>query len=181
MTTRNRPLHLRFLRGERVWFRLCRNGYMQEFLLFSRRLQTTSSVLAGFTFSRFWVNQFKALSNVSSTLSFSISKFWGVSESRNWTSSANITCFSSFQAFPPQNQNFQKQNVRLITMADEYVYKISSRDLQKWLSYDINLLKQALFMSFWDYRDFPNCIFYRFWRFKKCYRVIFRVPCENLT
>ena len=31
------------------------------------------------------------------------------------------------------------------------------------------------------YRDFPNFLFDRFWRCKRCLRVIFRVLCENLT
>ena len=36
-------------------------------------------------------------------------------------------------------------------MADEYVYKISSRYLKKWLSYDIkHVKKQSLFTSFQD-------------------------------
>ena len=45
-------------------------------------------------------------------------------------------------------------------MADEYVYKISSRYLKKWLSYDIKHVKTGTFyvISGLD-RDFPNCIF----------------------
>ena len=35
-------------------------------------------------------------------------------------------------------------------MADEYVYTISSRYLQKWLRYDIKCQKQTLFTSFPD-------------------------------
>ena len=42
--------------------------------------------------------------------------------------------------------------------------------------------KQSLSTSFRDFTDiFRIFFFYRFWRFKKCFRVIFRVPCENLT
>ena len=45
-------------------------------------------------------------------------------------------------------------------MSHEYVYKISSRYLQKWLRYDIkHVKKQALFTSFRDYRHFPNFYF----------------------
>ena len=37
-------------------------------------------------------------------------------------------------------------------MADEYVHKMSSRYLQKWLRYDIkHVKKQALFASFRDF------------------------------
>ena len=37
-------------------------------------------------------------------------------------------------------------------MADKYVHKISSRNLQKWLSYDIkHVKKQALFTLFRDF------------------------------
>ena len=69
-----------------------------------------------------------------------------------------------------------------MTTANEYMYKISSRYLQKWLSYDIKHVKNSHFSRhFGLYRDFPNFIFERFWRFKKCVRVMFRVLCEKLT
>ena len=39
-----------------------------------------------------------------------------------------------------------------------------------------------LFTSFRDFTDIFLILFFgRFWRFKKCFRVIFRVLCENLT
>ena len=42
--------------------------------------------------------------------------------------------------------------------------------------------KQALFTSFRDFTVIFLILFFdRFWRFKKCLRVIFRVLCENLT
>ena len=42
--------------------------------------------------------------------------------------------------------------------------------------------KQALFTSFRDFTEIFLILFFdRFWRFKKCFRAIFRVPCENLT
>ena len=49
-------------------------------------------------------------------------------------------------------------------MADEYVYKISSRYLQKWLRYDIKHVKSRHFSRhFVLYRDFSE--FYFFDRF----------------
>ena len=36
-------------------------------------------------------------------------------------------------------------------MANEYVYKISSRYLQKWLKYDTKHVKKTLFTSFRDF------------------------------
>ena len=45
-------------------------------------------------------------------------------------------------------------------MADEYVYTISSRYLQKWLRYDIKHVKTVTFHVISGlYRDFPNFIF----------------------
>ena len=42
--------------------------------------------------------------------------------------------------------------------------------------------KQALFTSLRDLTVIFRILFFaRFWRFKKCFRVIFRVLCENLT
>ena len=60
-------------------------------------------------------------------------------------------------------------------MSHEYVYKISSRYLQKWLRYNIkHVKKQALFTSFRDFTVIFRILFFdRFWRFKKCFRVIF--------
>ena len=68
-------------------------------------------------------------------------------------------------------------------MADEYVYNISSRYLQKWAEiWYKTCQKQALFTSVRDFTVIFRILFFdRFWCFKKCYRVIFRVLCENLT
>ena len=42
--------------------------------------------------------------------------------------------------------------------------------------------KQALFTSFRDFTEIFLILFFdRYWRFKKCVRVIFRVLCVNLT
>ena len=66
-------------------------------------------------------------------------------------------------------------------MADEYVYKISSRYLHTWLRYDMKHVKNRHFhvISGLD-RDFPNCIFLPILMLQKLFRVIFRVLCENL-
>ena len=47
-------------------------------------------------------------------------------------------------------------------MANDYVHKMSSRYLQKWLRYDIKHVKNRHFhvISGLDYRDFPNFIFW---------------------
>ena len=46
-------------------------------------------------------------------------------------------------------------------MADEYVYKISSRYLQKWLRYGIkHVKKQALFTSFRDFTVIFRILFF---------------------
>ena len=46
-------------------------------------------------------------------------------------------------------------------MADEYLYKISSRYIQKWLRYDIKDVKTGTFHVISGlYRDFPN---FPFW------------------
>ena len=61
-------------------------------------------------------------------------------------------------------------------MADEYVYKISSRYLQKWLSYDIKHVENNQICPFSLFLFFD-----RFWFFKKCFWVIFRVLCEKFA
>ena len=48
----------------------------------------------------------------------------------------------------------------LRAIADEYVYTISSRYLQKWLRYDIKYVKNRHFHVISGlYRDFPHFIF----------------------
>ena len=45
-------------------------------------------------------------------------------------------------------------------MADEYVYKMSSRYLQKWLRYDIEHFKNRNFSRhFWTLPQFPEFYF----------------------
>ena len=60
-------------------------------------------------------------------------------------------------------------------MTDKYLYKISSRYLQKWLRYDIKHVKNRHFSRL--FRDFTVIsrilLSNRFWRFITCFRVIF--------
>ena len=57
-----------------------------------------------------------------------------------------------------------------MAMADEYVYKISSRYLQKWLSYDIKHVEKnqicpfSLFLFLTDF-DFSKSVFGSFFVF----------------
>ena len=52
--------------------------------------------------------------------------------------------------------------------------KISSRYLQKWLRYYIKHVKKSLFTSFRDFTVISRIFFFgRFWRWKRCLRVIF--------
>ena len=59
-------------------------------------------------------------------------------------------------------------------MADKYVYNISRRYLQKWLRYDTKHVKNRHFSRpLGPYRDFPNFIFDRFWRFDRiCMKLV---------
>ena len=86
------------------------------------------------------------------------------------------------QNFPPQNQNFQKtvQNVRgqwLMNTCTKIQFDIFKNGWDM-----IKGQKQALFTLFRDFTVIFGILFCdRFWDFKKCFRVIFRVLCENLT
>ena len=58
-----------------------------------------------------------------------------------------------------------------MAMADAYVYKISSRYLQKWLSYDIKHVENnqicpfSLFLFFWQILIFSKSVFGLFFVF----------------
>ena len=91
--------------------------------------------------------------------------------------------FFLFQNFPPQNQNFQKSDNMLEGngwwICVQNFKSISSKMAEIWHK---TCQKQALFTSFRDFTViFRISFFDRFWCFKKCFRVIFRVLCENLT
>ena len=70
-------------------------------------------------------------------------------------------------------------------MSHEYVYKISSQYLQKWLRYNIiyhkTCQKQALITSFRDFTVIFRILFLTDFDASKVFRFIFRVLCENLT
>ena len=51
-----------------------------------------------------------------------------------------------------------------MAMADKYVYKVSSRYLQKWLSYDIKHVKKGTFHVIWELFAIFLILFY-FYRF----------------
>ena len=69
-----------------------------------------------------------------------------------------------------------------MAVADKYVYKISSRYLQEWLSYDIKHVKKTLFTSFWDFTVIFRILFFTdFDASKSVPGSFFRVLCENLT
>ena len=53
-----------------------------------------------------------------------------------------------------------------MTMADKYVYKISSRYIKKWLRYDIKNVKNKHFSRHFGTVIFRILFFDRFWRFK---------------
>ena len=55
-------------------------------------------------------------------------------------------------------------------MSHEYVYKISSQYIQKWLRYDIKHVKKHTFFPHFDYRDFPDFIFSLILMFQKVFK-----------
>ena len=90
----------------------------------------------------------------------------------------------SFSKFSHSKSKFSKNRIICNrSMSDKYVYKVSSRYLQKWLRYDIKRVKNRNFSRHFGTLPwfFEVHFFHRFWRFKKCFKGIFRVLCENLT
>ena len=106
-------------------------------------------------------------------------KFWKISK---MFKILNIFFFL-FQNFPPQNQNFQKtvKYVRgqwLINMCTKFKVDI----LKMAEIWHKTFQKQTLFTSFRDFTVIFRILFFdRFWCFKRCFMVIFRVLCENMT
>ena len=91
--------------------------------------------------------------------------------------------FFLFQNFPPQNKNFQKPDNMLEGngwwICVQNFKSISLKMAEIWHK---TCEKQALFTSFRDFTVIFRILFFdRFWCFKKCFRVIFCVLCENLT
>ena len=74
-----------------------------------------------------------------------------------------LNIYFSFSKISPSKSKFSKnRTICWRAIADEYVHKISSRYIQKWLEiWHKTCQKQALFTSFSGlYRDFPNFIFW---------------------
>ena len=88
-----------------------------------------------------------------------------------------------FKIFPLKNKTFKK-TFKILDgngwwICIQKFKSISSKMAELWHK---TCKKQALFTSFWDLTAiFLIVFFYRFWRFKKCFRAIFRVLSENLT
>ena len=109
--------------------------------------------------------------------------YLGFSKCKKIKKSKIFNIFFLFQNFPPQNQNFQKPYNMLEGngwwICAHNFKSISSKMAEIWHK---TCQKQALFTSFRDFTEIFLILFFdRFWRFKKCFRVIFRVLCENLT
>ena len=91
--------------------------------------------------------------------------------------------FFLFQNFPPQIKIFKKQDKMLEDnswwICVQNFKSISLKMAEIWHK---TCQKQALFTSFRDFAVIFRILFFdQFWCFKKCFRVIFRVLCENLT
>ena len=92
-------------------------------------------------------------------------------------------CFS-FSKFSPSKSKFSKKTDNMLEGNGSWICvqnfkSISSKMAEIWHK---TCQKQALFTSFRDFTVIFRILFFdRFWRFKKCFRVIFRVLCENLT
>ena len=93
--------------------------------------------------------------------------------------------FFSFSNISPSKSKFSKN--RRYNMLEgngwwicvQNFKSISSKMAEIWHK---TCQKQALFTSFRDFAVIFLILFFdRFWRFKKCFRVTFRVLCENLT
>ena len=89
----------------------------------------------------------------------------------------------SFSKCSPQNQNFQKPYNMLEGngwwICAQNFNSISSKMAEIWHK---TCQKQALFTLFRDVTVIFRILFFdRFWCFKKCLMVIFRVLCENQT
>ena len=93
--------------------------------------------------------------------------------------------FFSFSKFYPSKSKFSTKKTDNMLEGNGWwicvqnFKSISSKMAEIWHK---TCQKQALFTSFRDFTViFLISFFDRFWCFKKCIRVIFRVLCENLT
>ena len=105
-------------------------------------------------------------------------KFW------KFLKISKFSTIFSFSNFPPQNQFFFKKPDNMLEgngwwICVQNFKSISSKMAEIWHK---TCQKQALFTSFRDFTVIFRILFFdRFWCFKKCFRVTFRVLCENLT
>ena len=92
--------------------------------------------------------------------------------------------FSSFSKFSPSKSKFSKNRTICYRGNNWWICvqdfkSISSKMAEIWHK---TCQKQVLFTSFRDFTVIFLILFFdRFWCFKKCFRVIFCVLCENLT
>ena len=107
------------------------------------------------------------------------SKFW-----KFLKISKIFNIFFSFSKFSPLKIKIFKKPYNMLEVNGWWIcvqnFKLISSEMAEiWHE---TCQKQALFTSFRDFTEiFRILFFYKFWRFKKCFRVIFRVLCENLT
>ena len=91
--------------------------------------------------------------------------------------------FLFFKIFPSKSK-FPKKTYNMLEVNGWWICvqnfkSISSTIAEIWHK---TCQKQALFTSFRDFTVIFRILFFdRFWRIKKCFRVIFHVLCENLT
>ena len=91
--------------------------------------------------------------------------------------------FFFFKIFPLKIKIFKKPYNMLegngLWICAQNFKSISSKMAEIWHK---TCQKPALFTSFRDFTVIFRILFFdRFWCFKKCFRVIFRLLCENLT
>ena len=65
--------------------------------------------------------------------------------SKFWKFSKKCPIFFLFETVSPKSKNSKNRNLCQRVMSHEYVYKISSRYLQKWLRYNIKHVKNSRF------------------------------------
>ena len=93
-------------------------------------------------------------------------------------------CNIFFSKVSPSKSKFPKKTYNMLEgngwwMCPQNFKSISLKIAEIWRK---TCQKEALFTSFRDYTVIFLILFFdRFWWFKKCFRVIFRVLCEDLT
>ena len=111
---------------------------------------------------------------------------WYLGFAKFWKFLKNSKIFNNFflfQNFPLRIENFKTTYYMLEDsgwcICAQNFKSMSSKLAEIWHK---TCQKQPLFTSFRDFTEIFLILFFdRFWRFKKCFRVIFRVLSENLT